>query len=160
MKTKSFPSSPPLGLASVEIWKKGEQFVVVLSPPKELKGKKQAVANSTPWIVFDLKTRVYKEKEGMYTGECPALQVASQGDDEQEARKNIQEAVTLFLEDCAEVGTLERVLLKRRFKEMHKQREADHNETIHGMVASLAHDTSREQWQGKGISDKLALATS
>ena len=190
MKTKNFPSSFPLGVAldSMEIWKKGEQFVVVMSPPKEPKGKKQAAPNATPWVVFDLRTKVYKEKEGMYTGECPALEVASQGDDEREARKNIQEAVTLFLEDCAEVGTLERVLLKRRFKEMHKQRQKeqstttrrsmgwssfwrttphkkngetlDHNETILGMVASLAHDTSREQWQGKRTSDKSILATS
>ena len=158
MKIKNFPSSFPLGvgLASVAIWKKGEQFVVVMSPPKGKRNKKQA----TPLVVFDLITKIYKEKEGMYTGECPALQVASQGDFEQEARTNIQEAVTLFLEDCAEVGTLERVLLKRRFKEIHNQRKDDHNETIQGIIASFAHDTSQKKWQDKRASDKLVLVAS
>ena len=123
MVSENFSSSSSLGveLDSFEIWGKDEQFVVVMSPPKGKKGKKK----STPWVAFKLMAMVYKEKEGMYTGECPALGVASQGDDEQEARTNIQEAVTLFLEDCAEVGTLERILLKRRFKETHKQRKKE-----------------------------------
>ncbi len=158
MVSEKFPSSFPLGadLDSVEIWKKGEQFVVVMSPPKGKKGKKQAA----PWVAFDLKTKVYKEKEGMYTGECPALEVASQGDDEQEARENIQEAVALFLEDCADVGTLERVLLKRKFKAIHKQKEVDHDKTIHGMIVPFTHDASQKQWQDKMISDRFVPATS
>ena len=41
------------------------------------------------------------EKEGkVYVALCPELDVASQGDTIEEARKNIQEAVELFLE-CA-----------------------------------------------------------
>ena len=135
MKTKSFPSLPPLGMAldSMEIWKKGEQFVVVLSHPKEPKGKKQAFANSTPWIVFDLKTRIY-EDDGDIVGECPALDVVSCGDDKQEARKNIQEAVTLFLEDCAERETLGTVLEACGFREMHKlpKKSSSRYETMHG----------------------------
>ncbi len=120
MKIKSFPSSLPLGVSldSVEIWKKGEQFVVVMSPPKGKRSKKQA----TPLVVFDLKMRVYKDDKDII-GECPALDIVSCGDFEQEAHKNIQEAVTLFLEDCAERSTLDAVLEDCGFREMHKPSE-------------------------------------
>ena len=129
---ENFPSSFPLGadLDSVAIWKKGEQFVVVMSPPKAKK-KKQAA----PWVAFDLKMRVY-EDGGDVIGECPALDVVSCGNFEQEARTNIQEAVALFLEDCAERSTLDTVLEDCGFREMHKppKKSSSQYETMHGLT--------------------------
>ena len=135
MTIESFPSSLPLdvNLDSVAIWKKGEQFVVVMSPPKEKK-KRRAI----PLVVFDLKTRVY-EDDGDIIGECPALDVVSCGDDEQKAHNNIKEAVTLFLEDCAERETLDAVLEDCGFREMHKhkppKKSSSQYETMHGVTA-------------------------
>ena len=116
MTIENFPSSLPLdvNLDSVAIWKKGEQFVVVMSPPKEKKKRRVA-----PWVAFDLRTKVCKE-DGNIIGECPALDVVSCGDDEQKAHNNIKEAVTLFLESCAERETLGTVLKECGFREMHK----------------------------------------
>ena len=132
MTIENFPSSlPPDNLESVEIWKKGEQFVVVMSPPKRKKGGKQAA----PWVAFDLKMKVY-EDDGEVIGECPALDVVSCGNFEQEARTNIQEAVALFLESCAERETLGTVLHECGFREMHKppKKSSSQYETIHGLT--------------------------
>ncbi len=137
MKIKNSSSSflPSVGLDSVEIWKRGEQFVIVVFPPKKQKRKEQTTPQAIPLVVFDLKMRVYKD-DGDMVGECPALDVVSCGDNEQEAHKNIQEAVTLFLEDCAERSTLDAVLEDCGFREMHKPAKASASkyETMHGLT--------------------------
>jgi predicted RNase H-like HicB family nuclease len=51
---------------------------------------------------------------------CPELNVSSFGDTSEEALSSLQEAVTLFLETCQEMGTLEMVL-----EEAGYQREED-----------------------------------
>ncbi len=138
MTIKNFPSSFPLGvgLDSVAIWKKGEQFVVVMSPPKGKRSKKQ----TTPWVAFALETRVY-EDDGDILGECPALDVVSCGKNEQNARKNIQEAVTLFLESCAERETLGTVLRECGFRKMHKSQKplSEKHERMQGITIPDLH---------------------
>ena len=55
---------------------------------------------------------------GYYISSCPPLAVLSQGDTEQEAIENLEEALELFLEGCYENGTLEAVLKENGFKKV------------------------------------------
>lgn len=50
------------------------------------------------------------EEGGQIVAICPELYVSSFGDTTQEALASLQEAVTLFLEECQRMGTLETVL--------------------------------------------------
>jgi len=50
---------------------------------------------------------VMKKKANVWVSSCPALDVVSQGKSEIEAKKNLEEALKLFLEVCLERGTLE-----------------------------------------------------
>ncbi|MGU9951876.1 MAG: type II toxin-antitoxin system HicB family antitoxin [Gammaproteobacteria bacterium WSBS_2016_MAG_OTU1] len=63
-----------------------------------------------------LRAFVKKEKPGMYVSYCPALDVYSQGKTIAEAKKNIIEATTLFIESCFEGGTLSDVLHESGFR--------------------------------------------
>lgn len=70
------------------------------------------------WIAVDLTITAqagvwYDEEVGQYVSVCPALDLYSQGDTEAQAISNIQEAVSLFLETCYELGTLNQVLQAR-----------------------------------------------
>ena len=58
----------------------------------------------------------YDEEVGQYVSACPALDLYSQGDTEDQAISNIQEAGSLFLETCYELGTLNQVLQERGFR--------------------------------------------
>ena len=50
-------------------------------------------------------------KEGnMYTSYCPELDVASCGQTVDEARKNLREALEIFIEKISKLGTLEELL--------------------------------------------------
>jgi len=57
-----------------------------------------------------------KKKADIFIVCCPPLDVWSQGKTEAEARKNIEEAMKLFLITCIEKGTLEAVLRGCGFK--------------------------------------------
>ena len=46
-------------------------------------------------------TAVIEREDNMYVALCPELDVASQGKTVEEARKNLQEAVELFLETAS-----------------------------------------------------------
>ena len=50
------------------------------------------------------------EEDGQIVAICPELDVSSFGDTTEEALAALQEAVTLFLEECQRMGTLEAVL--------------------------------------------------
>jgi predicted RNase H-like HicB family nuclease len=54
-------------------------------------------------------TQLFEEDEQI-VALCPELNVSSFGDTTQEALASLQEAVTLFLEECQRMGTLETVL--------------------------------------------------
>ena len=50
------------------------------------------------------------EEDGQIVALCPELNISSFGDTSEEALTSLQEAVTLFLEECQRLGTLEMVL--------------------------------------------------
>jgi predicted RNase H-like HicB family nuclease len=56
------------------------------------------------------------KKAKWYIASCPALDVASQGETEDVAKKNVAEALTMFLRSCVERGTLDAVLKQCGFK--------------------------------------------
>jgi predicted RNase H-like HicB family nuclease len=54
-----------------------------------------------------IRVRCFARQEGsLWVSCCPGLDVYSQGDDREEARKNLHEAVELWLDSCVERGTL------------------------------------------------------
>ncbi|MCG6880809.1 MAG: type II toxin-antitoxin system HicB family antitoxin [Deltaproteobacteria bacterium] len=69
-----------------------------------------------PFIRFDMKVpaRIFKEGDG-FVSHCPIFDVSSQGDTEEEARKNLVEALTGFIMVCHEMGTIFEVLKEAGF---------------------------------------------
>ncbi len=60
-----------------------------------------------------MKIRLTEEiwKEGnMYVSYCPELDIASCGEDVQQAKKNLLEAITINVEETKKIGTFERFL--------------------------------------------------
>lgn len=55
------------------------------------------------------------KKRNVVVAHCPELDVYSQGYSEEEARKNLREAVRLFLEEAERIGTLEQILEEAGF---------------------------------------------
>jgi len=56
-------------------------------------------------ISFNLPIKI-KKKGKWYISSCPALDVFSQGENPEQARANIKEALTAFFIGCMELGTL------------------------------------------------------
>jgi predicted RNase H-like HicB family nuclease len=68
-------------------------------------------------ITFTAKLPIQIAKKAKwFVASCPALDVASQGGTEEEAKKNIAEALSMFLRSCYERGTLDAVLKQCGFK--------------------------------------------
>ena len=59
-----------------------------------------------------------RQEGGYYISSCPPLDVLSQGNTEQEAIDNLEEALGLFLEGCYENSTLEAVLKESGFRKV------------------------------------------
>ncbi|MDP3639859.1 MAG: type II toxin-antitoxin system HicB family antitoxin [Nanoarchaeota archaeon] len=57
-------------------------------------------------------TVVIKKERGTYSSWCPELDVASQGNTVEEARKNLKEAVELHVETMVQNGDLQALLDK------------------------------------------------
>src|ERR1017187_395088 len=67
--------------------------------------------------IGDISFTVHVFKEGpTYVAYAPELDVSSCGDTDEQARKNIQDAVRGFLETSAEIGTLEEILLEAGYQ--------------------------------------------
>ncbi len=67
---------------------------------------------------ISIKIKVFAriEKEGdLYVSICPDLDIASQGETEQQARDNLAEAISGFILTCLEMGTLHQVLMECGF---------------------------------------------
>lgn len=73
-----------------------------------------SVGNGGAYLKVRLMAHIHKE-DGGYAVYCPALDVASQGDTVDEAKKNIAEATLCFLKGCRKRGTLKKVLLESVF---------------------------------------------
>jgi predicted RNase H-like HicB family nuclease len=56
------------------------------------------------------------KKAKWYVASCPVLDVATQGETEEVAKKNIVEALTMFMRSCVERGTIVEVLSQCGFK--------------------------------------------
>ncbi len=59
---------------------------------------------------------VIKPKGDIFVANCPVLDLFTQGDTENEAKKNLKEAIELFLITCFENGTLQSVLTESGFR--------------------------------------------
>ena len=58
---------------------------------------------------------VYFEEGSVIIAHCVPLDISSCGNDLEEARRNIRDAVAGFIETCEEMGTLEEVLEESAF---------------------------------------------
>ena len=78
-----------------------------------------------PIIKFNVKLplRIFKG-ETAFVAHCPVIDMASQGDTVEEARKNAVEAISLFLITCFEQGTLATVLSDCGFALVDKEPES------------------------------------
>ena len=54
---------------------------------------------------------VLDDDSGQYVAYCPALEVSSYGDTEEEARAAFEDALAIFIKDTSERGTLDQLLL-------------------------------------------------
>ena len=71
-------------------------------------------------MTLDLNAPLKAEPEdSVFVSSCDGLDLASQGNTEEEALTNIVEAVTLFLAECAGTGTLLQVLQEIGFTALH-----------------------------------------
>lgn len=64
-------------------------------------------------IIYNVE--IWKEGK-MYVSHASAFDVASCGKTQNEARKNIEEAVELFLEEAKKMGTLKEILKEASFE--------------------------------------------
>lgn len=51
-----------------------------------------------------------REEDSLWVAACPSLDVYSQGDSRDEAKRNLEEAVQLWIDSCVERNTLGRAL--------------------------------------------------
>jgi len=95
-------------------------------------GQKAAMTIPGTIIQFNMHLpAIITKKKKCYVSHCPALDVASQGDTEEEAKNNLVEAITAFVISCITRGTLEEVLKDCGF--------------------SPIYDAAREQKESQGI---------
>lgn len=59
--------------------------------------------------------RLEEERHDLYVSYCSLLDLCSQGETEEEAKRNIIEVVEIFVEECFDMGTLFDVLQDVRF---------------------------------------------
>lgn len=65
-----------------------------------------------------IRAEIFREGR-QYVALCPELTVSSCGDTVEEARRSLQEAVSLFLEECARLGSLQHILSEAGFSHRH-----------------------------------------
>ena len=83
--------------------------VTVLNRFRDKSMRKRVVKKSA--IQFHVRVPISLMKEGdIWVAACPPLDVVSQGETEEEATKNLGEAVSLFVETAYNMGTLDQVL--------------------------------------------------
>ncbi len=76
-----------------------------------MNSRKQAITKNKS--LFKVEVAVFISKEGdSVIAYCPALELSSYGDTEDEARSSFEEVLEIFIEETVNKGTLEKVLLK------------------------------------------------
>ncbi|MFQ6052555.1 MAG: type II toxin-antitoxin system HicB family antitoxin [Candidatus Hydrothermarchaeota archaeon] len=71
-----------------------------------------------------------KKKQKYYVSSCPILDVWSQGETREKAVSNLREALQLFLIDCYERGTLDKVLKECGFTAVRRLPSKKHLSTF------------------------------
>jgi len=66
-------------------------------------------------FLFNLPLRVVRRRHWV-VAQCPPLDIASQGETVEEAKRNLAEATRVFLVSCYERGTIEAVLKECGFE--------------------------------------------
>lgn len=79
-------------------------------------------------------TIVIRKERGKYSSWCPELDVASQGDTIEEARKNLQEAVELHVETMIQEGELNQLLANIGLTPNDLQRDILFSESFSGSL--------------------------
>ena len=75
-------------------------------------------------VMFYIKLPyVIKKRKKWYLASCSPLDVHSQGETERLAKKNLREAISLFLISCFERGTLDEVLKECGFEAYTEQKK-------------------------------------
>lgn len=86
-------------------------FIGLQNIKREKRGKMKEV------VTFEVKVPFSIKKKGdVFVSCCPVFDLWSQGDSFDEAKKNIAEALKLFVTTCFERGTLNEVLKECGFK--------------------------------------------
>lgn len=73
-------------------------------------------------LSFEFKAKLpvsIKKRKKWIVASCSLLDIHSQGNTEDLAKKNLSEAISLFFTSCFERGTLDEVLKERGFELMH-----------------------------------------
>ena len=73
-------------------------------------------------IGLKLRVQITKEKS-LYVAWAPALDLSTSGSSEKEAQRRFEEAVSLFLEELVEAGTVNEVLTSLGWKKENKSWE-------------------------------------
>lgn len=81
--------------------------------------KQMELPVDTVQISFCLSCTVKREAKDRWVTGCPALDLYSQGKTEEEAKRCLKEAISLWVEDCIERGTLDEALQEVGFNRVH-----------------------------------------
>jgi predicted RNase H-like HicB family nuclease len=84
-------------------------------------------------ISIDLLCTLKKEAEGLWVAGCPLLDLYSQGSSENDAKRSLEEAILLWVENCVERGTLDQALRECGFHSVRPEtvREGDQHIAVH-----------------------------
>jgi predicted RNase H-like HicB family nuclease len=66
-------------------------------------------------ISLDLQCTLRRDTRTRWIAGCPTLDVYSQGRDENDAKRSLEEAITFWVESCLERGTLDEALRELGF---------------------------------------------
>ena len=72
---------------------------------------KQIIHKTDNFIKVGIEVLLGKEGD-YFTAYCPALELSSYGNSEEEARKNFETELSIFVDETEKGGTLEKILLK------------------------------------------------
>ena len=85
-------------------------------------------------FLFDLPLKIIRRRK-WFVAQCPALDIASQGETVEEAKRNLTEATRAFLISCYERGAIEAVLKDCGFHPMSSQPGRRSNSRNHFQVS-------------------------
>jgi predicted RNase H-like HicB family nuclease len=90
--------------------------------------------NETITLDVELRAFARRDTEERWIAVCPSIGVASQGNDADDARRCLDEAVQLWFESCIERGMLERALQESRFRPLHAAENDQQERTADGLL--------------------------